>query len=267
MKNKKFVCSVCGYVHIGDKAPEECPQCHQRGVFVEEKTKKGLDTNSNVYTIVYSVIMVVIVAVLLAVVSMALAPKQAANKALDTKKQILSSLNLDLKGQDVDALYAQLIKEQEVEGQLKIYIANLDGNTKYIIPMDGAGLWGAIWGYIALNDDKNTVYGTYFNHASETPGLGGEITTAKFQNGFVGKHILQNGTVTGVKMVKSDPQAEEVQAISGATITSNGVETMINTTLALYAGFLQSTDAQSGCNNAINQSNEQEDNYGTLTEN
>lgn len=261
MKKKRFVCSVCGYVHIGDKAPEECPQCHQKGVFVEEK--KGLDTNSNIYTIVYAVVMVIIVAVLLAVVSMALAPKQEANIALDKKKQILSSLNLDLKGQDVETLYTQIIKEEELEGSQKIYVATLDGNTKYIIPMDGAGLWGAIWGYIALDEDKNTIYGTYFNHASETPGLGGEITTAKFQNGFVGKHILQNGTVNGLKIVKSEPATEEVQGISGATITSNGVETMINTTLTQYAKFLQE---QSIAEDTTNPSNEEEDTYGTLTE-
>ena len=82
MAQKKFVCSVCGYVHIGDKAPEECPQCHQKGVFVEEK-KKGLDTNSNVYTMVYATVIVVIVAILLAVVSQVLSPRQQANALLD----------------------------------------------------------------------------------------------------------------------------------------------------------------------------------------
>ena len=88
MAQKKFVCSVCGYVHYGDAAPEVCPICKQSGVFVEEK-KKGIDTNSNTYTIVYSTILVVIVAVLLAVVSQVLSPRQEANILLDKQKQIL----------------------------------------------------------------------------------------------------------------------------------------------------------------------------------
>ncbi|MCI7575722.1 MAG: NADH:ubiquinone reductase (Na(+)-transporting) subunit C [Bacteroidales bacterium] len=243
MKKKKFVCSVCGYVHIGDKAPEECPLCHQKGVFVEVK-QKGLNTNSNVYTIVYATVIVVIVAVLLSVVSMALKPRQEANIALDTKKQILSSLNIDLKGQDVDALYAEVIQEQTLADGQKIYVATLEGATKYIIPMNGAGLWGAIWGYMALDDDKNTIYGTYFNHASETPGLGGEITNPKFQDSFIGKHILHDGQVSGLGIMKPGNIAEsmeQVDALSGATITSKGVEAMINSTLTAYAQFLSNT--------------------------
>ncbi|MBR1928906.1 MAG: FMN-binding protein [Paludibacteraceae bacterium] len=198
---------------------------------------KKLDTNSNVYTIVYATVMVVIVALLLAVVSSALKPKQQANVELDRKKQVLSSLNIDLKGQDAEALYAQLISEQQIDGK-QVFVATLeDGSKKYIIPMHGAGLWGAIWGYIALDDDKNTIYGTYFNHDSETPGLGGEITTRYFQTRFNGKHIL-GAEGYQMEIVKGEAQGEQVQAISGATITSKGVETMINTTLSDYLSFL-----------------------------
>ena len=201
-----------------------------------------LNTNSNVYTIIYATVIVVIVALLLAVVSSALKPKQQANVELDRKKQVLSSLNIDLKGQDAEALYAQLISEQETEGK-QVFVATLeDGSVKYIIPMRGAGLWGAIWGYMALDDDKNTVYGTYFNHDSETPGLGGEITTDYFQNRFVGKHIASED-VYAVEIVKGDATDEQVQAISGATITSKGVEAMINGTLAEYAAFLKNEAA------------------------
>ena len=200
---------------------------------------KKIDTNNNVYTIVYATVMVVIVALLLAVVSSALKPKQQANVELDRKKQVLSSLNIDLKQvKDVDALYAQLIEEQDLNG-VKVFVATLeDGSVKYIIPMNGAGLWGAIWGYLALDDDKNTVYGTYFNHESETPGLGGEITTAYFQDRFVGKHIAKEDGY-GVEIVKGEAAGEQVQAISGATITSKGVETMINATLEAYKPFLE----------------------------
>jgi len=200
---------------------------------------KKIDTNSNVYTIIYATVMVVIVALLLAVVSSALKPKQEANKELDRKKQVLSSLNLNLKEiKDVDAKYAELISEQQINGK-QVLVATLeDGSKKYIIRMDGAGLWGAIWGYIALNDDKNTIYGTYFNHESETPGLGGEITTRNFQERFNNKHI-HSALGYLVEIVKGEATGEQVQAISGATITSKGVETMINTTLAEYADFLQ----------------------------
>lgn len=207
---------------------------------------KKLDTNSNVYTIIYATVMVVIVALLLAVVSFALKPKQEANVELDRKKQVLSSLNIPLKGVDADELYGKLISEQELNGK-KVFVATLeDGSVKYIIPMDGAGLWGAIWGYIALDDDKNTVYGTYFNHESETPGLGGEITTEYFQNRFVGKHIAGTQdsapaaeSAYGIEIVKGEATGEQVQAISGATITSKGVETMINAALEEYKPFLE----------------------------
>ena len=197
-----------------------------------------LNTNSNVYTIIYATVIVVIVALLLAVVSSALKPRQAANVELDRKKQVLSSLNIDLKGQDADALYAQLIEETERDGKT-LYVATLeDGAQKFIIPMRGAGLWGPIWGYVALDDDMSTIYGTFFNHESETPGLGGEITTAKFQNGFIGKHVTEAGALRTVEIVKGEAAGEQVQAISGATITSKGVETMINTALSEYESVL-----------------------------
>ena len=196
-----------------------------------------LNTNSNVYTIIYATVIVVIVALLLAVVSSALKPKQQANVELDRKKQVLSSLNIDLKGQNAEELYQKLISEQEIDGK-QVFVATLeDGTQKYIIPMRGAGLWGAIWGYMALDDDKNTVYGTFFNHDSETPGLGGEITTRAFQTRFNGKHIRQADGFS-VEIVKGEAQGEQVQAISGATITSKGVESMVNLALKEYEPFL-----------------------------
>ena len=171
----------------------------------------------------------------------------------DNKK----SLNLDLKGQDADALYAKLIQETEQDGKA-VYVATLeDGSVKYIIPMHGAGLWGPIWGYVALNDDKNTVYGTFFNHESETPGLGGEITTRAFQTRFNGKHIL-NGDTYMMEIVKGDAEGEQVQAISGATITSKGVETMINNTLADYSAFLADVAAVEAQSEDVEPVNEEE---------
>ena len=175
-----------------------------------------MNTNSNSYTIIYASVMVVIVAFLLAFVSSSLKDIQNKNQELDTKKQILSALNIrDVK--DADAEY-----------------------TKYVVPVYGAGLWGAIWGYVALNADKDTVYGVYFSHASETPGLGAEIAGAAFQNEFSGKKVLKDGQVALAveKNGKVTDPAYQVDGISGGTITSKGVDAMIKACLSQYDKFL-----------------------------
>ena len=243
MAQKKFVCSVCGYVHNGDKAPEVCPQCKQSGVFTEAKAeKKGLDTNSNVYTIVYAAIIVVIVAVLLALVSQVLSPRQEANKLLDTQKQILVALNQDYSTTDPAALYLSLVNDTIDVNGAPVYVANIEGETKYVLKLHGAGLWGGIGGFLALDADKNTIYGINFNHESETPGLGAEIVTEKFRSQFPGKHIKNAaGEVVSVAVLKAGKIAEgqeQVDALSGATITCDGVTTMLATNLAEYAEFL-----------------------------
>ena len=251
MAQKKFVCSVCGYVHNGDKAPEVCPVCKQSGVFVEEK-KKGLDTNSNVYTIVYASIIVVIVAVLLALVSQVLSPRQEANRLLDQQKQILVALNQNYDNTDPAALFTSLVNDTIDVNGAPVFVANIEGNTKYVLKLHGAGLWGGIGGYLALDADKNTIYGVNFNHESETPGLGGEIVTEKFRSQFFGKHIRNAaGEVVSVAVLKAGKMAEgqeQVDALSGATITCDGVSTMIATNLAEYAEFLNNVDNVKPCN-------------------
>ena len=241
MAQKKFVCSVCGYVHNGDKAPEVCPVCKQSGVFVEEK-KKGLDTNSNAYTVIYATIIVVIVAVLLALVSQVLSPRQEANRLLDQQKQILVALNQNYDNTDPAALYLSLVNDTIDVNGAPVFVANIEGNTKYVLKLHGAGLWGGIGGYLALDADKNTIYGINFNHESETPGLGAEIVTEKFRSQFPGKHIRNAaGEVVSVAVLKAGKVAdgqEQVDALSGATITCDGVTTMIATNLAEYAEFL-----------------------------
>ena len=134
---------------------------------------------------------------------------------------------------------ADLVKALE-ERKLAVFACEVEGEPKFVLPIRGAGLWGPIWGYVALNDDKDTVYGVYFNHAGETPGLGAEITTAKFQAPFVGKKILENGEV-GLSVVKNGKVAKpdyEVDGISGGTITSQGVDAMLKDCLKLYKPFL-----------------------------
>ena len=270
MATKKFKCKVCGYVHEGDKAPEQCPMCQAPQSEFEEiveegaaPAKKGLNTNSNVYTIVYAAVMVVIVAFLLVFVSQTLKERQTANVINDTKQQILAALNLrDLP--DVAGTYDEVIKADALmqpngkmaeydgdfntsyksefdKGNLHIFVAEVNGERKFVIPMNGLGLWGTIWGYIALNEDRNTVYGVYFSHSSETPGLGGEIAGTKFQDRFPGKLVV-NGEEVGLKVVKygkADKGSQyEIDGVTGATITSTGVNTMINKVLSAYIPFL-----------------------------
>lgn len=272
MATKEFKCKVCGYIHKGDKAPDVCPVC-KAPTSEFEVVKKGIDTNSNVYTIVYAAVVVVVVAFLLAFISGALKSKQDENVVLDQKKQILSSLNVDVKAcADPAAKYDELVKgdwilnsEGEVvaekggfdvvvnkenskgieERQLPLYVCVVDGATKYVIPMRGAGLWGPIWGYISLNADKSTVYGVYFSHEGETPGLGAEITNPKFKEQFAGKKISRDGQFTSIKVVKKGNVVEEadyVDGVSGGTMTSQGVDAMIMQGIGQYVEFLNKED-------------------------
>ena len=209
-----------------------------------------INTNSNVYTIVYAAVLVIIVAFLLALANAALKPRQDANVALSQKKQILASINeRNLGDQKSEETYEAIVSDAQL-GDLTFHIAKKDGE-KYILPVRGAGLWGGIWGYIALNEDKNTIYGTYFDHESETPGLGGEIKTEAFQNQFIGKHLLRDDKFVGVAIMKAGQTADgmdQVDAISGATITSKGVETMILTSIQAFAdkGFFEGVNSSTG---------------------
>ena len=230
-----------------------------------------MKTNSNSYTIIYSVIIVVIVAFLLAFVFQALKPIQDANVALDKKKQILNSLNIrDLNDAQADAKYKEVIVADRVidekgkvllpgttggenagfkldskdykEGKLALYICRVNGETKYVIPVYGMGLWGPISGYIALNADKSTVYGVYFNHESETAGLGAEIKDNKaWQEKFQGKKLFKNGDDKAIALSvekKVEDPTTQVDAVTGATLTSNGVRDMLHEALGKYLVFI-----------------------------
>ena len=264
MAAKKYVCKVCGYVHEGKEAPSVCPLCKAAASEFEavKEAKKGIDKNSDVYAVLYSAVVVVIVAFLLAGVSSALKPMQDANVELDKKKQILASLN-ERNLADAAATYDALIVADPIvdaqgnvvaenggfevandavsEDNLPLYIAEIDGATKYILPMTGNGLWGGIWGYLAINDDCNTIYGVYFSHASETPGLGAEIAGDKFQGRFPGKKVYGENGEVGLSVMKKSTDADfHVDAVSGATITSNGVDAMLKLKLLPYYKYLNS---------------------------
>ncbi len=188
-----------------------------------------LNTNSNAYTIIYASVLVIIVAFLLAFVASALKPTQDANVALDKKKQILASLNLRELA-DVEGTYAEVIKEELPDGTMKAVVA---GEEKLVVPMKGAGLWGGLWGYISVNKDGNTVFGSYYNHESETAGLGARIAEQWFQDSFQGKVIYDEAgkAILGVYKKGKAPAGlsadSYVDAVTGATLTSNGVNDMI----------------------------------------
>ncbi len=232
-----------------------------------------MNTNKNSYIIIYSAILVVVVAFLLAFVYSALKPQQDINVALDKKKQILASLNIrDLSDADAAAKYTEVVECDEIidinatvinkgekggenagfklnsadlkEGKLAVYVCNVDGEKKYVIPVYGMGLWGSIWGYIALDADKNTIYGAYFDHQGETAGLGAEIKDSKaWQDLFKGKKIFSaDGAAVAIAVKKASDvknPASEVDAVTGATLTSDGVSLMLQECFSKYVTFLK----------------------------
>ena len=224
-----------------------------------------MNTNKNSYTIIYAAVMVVIVAFLLAFVSSALKPVQDNNVALDKKKQILSALNYrGLESvKDIESCYDQMVTADMIvkadgsvvnDGKAKdqagfkvdnksisqdclpVYVCHVNNTTKYVIPMTGRGLWGGL----------QTVYGAYFSHEGETAGLGALIAEEKFQDQFKGKHLFDNNeneiALTVVKNGKVEPGKEntQVDGITGATLTSNGVANMVHNGLQQYLSFFKS---------------------------
>ncbi len=226
-----------------------------------------MNKQGNTYTFLYSVVLVVVVAALLSVVSLSLQPRQNENRENEKRQNILSAIHISSTADNSAELFNKYIKEQfivnakgeKIEGnafnvsidkqyslpvdkrELPVFVADVDGATKYILPIYGAGLWGAIWGYISLDENKETIYGTFFDHASETPGLGAEITTPKFNEQFRNKKIFSGTQLVGIEVVKggSTPGSNQVDAISGGTITSKGVESMIKNYLTYYEPFLK----------------------------
>ena len=201
-----------------------------------------LNTNSNAYIIIYSTILVVIVAFLLAFVFQALKPMQDANVALDVKKQILYSLNIrGLDGQEAEAKYAEVVKREEKAGDQLYYICDIKGEKKYVFPLKGMGLWGGISAFVSVNDDLNTIYGAYFNHESETAGLGAEIKDSQeWQEKFQGKKIFdENGELKIAVAKKVENPSSEVDCVTGATLTSNGVSDMLREGLKKYVDILK----------------------------
>jgi Na+-transporting NADH:ubiquinone oxidoreductase subunit C len=214
--------------------------------------------------------MVVLVAAILATVAMALKPLQKRNFEIEKKQNILASVNIESTTVNAEQLYAEKIvneyvvnsKGEVVEGEnafttdlkvqrskkpedrlLPVFECQTPDGLKYIFPLYGAGLWGPIWGFVALNDDMNTIYGANFDHQGETPGLGAEISTPMFEDPFVGKKIFdESGTLVSIivaKVGQNAPEEHKVDGISGGTITSKGLEKMLIDDFTTYQEFFK----------------------------
>jgi len=224
---------------------------------------------SNTYTYIFSASMVIIVALLLSVAAMKLKPFQDKNIEVEKKQNILAALNILSTPKDAVELYDKYITESYVvnsKGEkqtdidaftvdmkvevsnpiskrlLPVFVSTLDdGRNAFVIPLRGKGLWGPIWGYISFEKDLNTIYGANFDHQGETPGLGAEIREKWFQKPFIGKKIFNDtDNFVSVKVIKggADPSSlHEVDAISGGTITSKGLEAMIDSCLIAYKEY------------------------------
>lgn len=227
-------------------------------------SKKGFlgGKNSNAYIVFYSTVMVVLVALLLAFTSLSLKDKQQANEINEKKDAIVASLGLE-KGtydQVIDAYVVNAAGEKiAVEGDVIKRLSNLPASYaageyivfenkesgEVVVPLTGKGLWDDIWGYIALAADMNTVKGAIFDHAGETPGLGAEIATAKYQAQFPGLTVYEGEELVGIYVVKggADGAAHSVDAVTGGTKTSIGLENMIKDCLQCYDAFFKARTA------------------------
>ena len=236
-----------------------------------------MNRQGNAYTLIYSIVLVAVVGIVLSLVYQALRPSQEENIANDTKRQILAAARITpTEGESVSELYDKYIKESYIvnsQGQkidenkeafavnvgnqvkepfdkreLPVFVCSTNDGVKYILPVYGAGLWGPIWGYIAFDDNGDTIYGAYFAHQGETPGLGAEIEKPKFSNQFEGKNIFNSaGEFAGIAVLKAGQKAEgkaSVDAVSGGTITSQGVQKMLDNSLEPYSTFLKNLKKQ-----------------------
>ncbi len=243
-----------------------------------------MNRDSNAYTFLFATIMVFVVASSLAFTASSLKKLQEANVRKEKMQNILATIGIDSDRVEAESLYKKFItaelslnqngnidpmvnafdiklnielKKPIPEQRFPIYEADLDGEKFYIIPLRGAGLWNAIWGYIALEEDKNTIKGAVFDHKGETAGLGAEITQKWFQDSFLGEKVFdKKGNLVGINVSKTnndpkdlDKDDHEVDAISGATITGDGVTDMIIERLTHYLPYLKVQEKAISLNN------------------
>lgn len=240
-----------------------------------------MNKENNGYVILYASVMVILVAVGLAFTSQSLKDRQIDNQNIDKMEQILRSLGISGVAKDkvidtynatitdaylvdregnvieetrgtgtTDPAFSYDIAELRTPAERKsypVFEATLDGQKAYVMALYGAGLWGPIWGYISVAGDGDNVLGADFSHASETPGLGAEITHEPFSGQFRDKHLYRDGSFTSIAVVKhgkTDESRDYVDGISGGTLTSKGVNNMLLDVLTQYEPFLNNLKQQ-----------------------
>ena len=243
-----------------------------------------MNRDSNAYTFIFAAAMVVVVASSLAFAATSLKEKQDENIRKEKMQNILATIGIVTDRDGAEILYKQYITEElalknggdvdanvnafkvELNKEVKkpvdqqrfpLYVANVEGEQYYIIPLYGAGLWNAIWGYVSLKGDINTVKGAVFDHTGETSGLGAEITQDWFQERFKEEKVFNEaGELVGVTVLKgnndpnnNDKTDNEVDAISGATITGDGVTDMIKERLKHYLPYFETKKSSVALNN------------------
>lgn len=232
----------------------------------------AINKDKNGYTFLFAIIMVIVVGSGLAAASFGLKPLQDKNSEVKKKMDILGALKIEnVDRKTAEGLYAEYITDEDClvldsEGNVKdgmvafdvdiktqfrnkkldpadrdfpLYVATVDGSTKYVIPVVGSGLWGPIWGYLAIDEDKSSIYGATFDHKTETPGLGAEIKQPFFYNQYSKEVISIDGKYKKIKVMKDGSGAEDfkVDGITGGTITSKGVEEMVDRTIQVYVKY------------------------------
>ncbi|RFC53452.1 NADH:ubiquinone reductase (Na(+)-transporting) subunit C [Brumimicrobium aurantiacum] len=229
-----------------------------------------VNKDGNGYTFAFSIILVIVVGVILSSLSIGLKPLKKANVEVKKKMSILSALGVESTRKDGSDKYEKYIKDSyvishngvlqenlpeekqafslDVQKQFRdktikvedrlypIFEAEKDGTTLFVLPVVGKGLWGPIWGFVALADDYETIVGTSFDHKGETPGLGAEIAQSFFEDRYIDEKIAINGSFTPISVVQNGSGFEDqkVDGITGGTITSKGVEKMVNETMEVY---------------------------------
>ena len=231
----------------------------------------AIDKNSNSYTFGFAILMVIIVGSLLALASQGLKTRQEKNATDKKMMSILSAINIDATRENAQEMYNKYVIDSKIisgkdlsadafnidikkefrdknisvsDRNYPLYICEKDGDKYYIIPVVGTGLWGPIWGFVALESDFKTIYGANFDHKSETPGLGAEIKYASYSDQYTGEMISDTtGTFQPIIVVKDGSGSglnSKVDGITGGTITSKGVEEMTTRTLEVYVNYFKS---------------------------
>jgi|TARA_B100001996_G_scaffold371801_1_gene347539 Na+-transporting NADH:ubiquinone oxidoreductase subunit C len=243
-----------------------------------------MDRDSNLYTFLFATLMVLVVATVLAYTSQSLKDLQNENIRKEKMQNILSTIGINVTRDESEQLYKKYIIEElalKIDGSVNskinpfsdivlakeikkdykdqhfpLYIAEIDSEKYYIIELRGVGLWDAIWGYMSLKNDLKTIKGVSFDHKGETAGLGAEITKDWFKERFVDEKVFNDmGELTGITVLKGnndpnnqDKEDHEVDAISGSTITGDGVTNMIKERLNNYLPYFEKLNLNSMMN-------------------